>query len=73
MQTNNIDVETAITIDNIVLFDGDKVLIKDFSTAEMTKNGIYTVSGVDSAVILERIETLNDSDDEDDITRSNND
>lgn len=63
MQLNNIDVETTITIDNVLLSDGDKVLIKDFDTTEMAKNGIYTISGVGSAVTLERIETLNDGDD----------
>ena len=54
---------TAITIDGVVLGDDDKVLIKDFTGSDMKKNGIYTISGIGTAVKLTRIGSLNNADD----------
>ena len=53
----------ALTIDDVVLANGDRVLVKN--AAAQTQNGIYIVSGIDgsSQVILDRSADLDNSSD----------
>lgn len=43
---------TSLSIDGVTLVNGDRVLLKDQSTAQT--NGVYDVSGVGSSVVLTR-------------------
>jgi hypothetical protein len=49
----------SLTIDNVTLVNGDRVLLKDQTSA--LQNGIYVVSGVGSAVVLTRATDFDDS------------
>lgn len=44
---------TALTVDGVAVANGDRVLLKDQTTA--AENGIYTVSGVGSSIVLTRV------------------
>jgi hypothetical protein len=62
-QWQEINATGELTIDDVVLTNGDRVLVKNASA--QTQNGIYVVSGIDgiSQVILDRSSDLDNSSD----------